>query len=145
MIALIQRVTQAKVEVNGQTVGEIQQGILVFLGIEKTDDKLKAEKLRQKVMNYRIFSDPQGRMNLNLQQIKGQLLIVSQFTLVADTQSGNRPNFSSAAPAQISKELYEYFVGSCLQNGAICQTGWFAADMQVTLVNDGPVTFQLKV
>ncbi|MBU3002207.1 D-aminoacyl-tRNA deacylase [Paraglaciecola arctica] len=145
MKALIQRVKHAKVEVDGKCVGEIKHGILVLLGIEKDDDEAKAKKLSQKVMNYRIFSDQQGKMNLNVQQVKGELLIVSQFTLVADTQSGNRPSFSSAAPAQLSETLYQYFIKCCSDNGVPCQTGRFAADMQVSLLNDGPVTFQLQV
>jgi D-tyrosyl-tRNA(Tyr) deacylase len=145
MIALIQRVKQAKVQVSEYTIGEIGQGILVFLGVEKSDDKAKAQKLSQKVMNYRIFSDQQGKMNLNVQQVQGELLIVSQFTLVADTQSGNRPSFSCAAPAQLSEELYRYFIECCQTNGMPCQTGEFGADMMVSLLNDGPVTFQLQV
>lgn len=145
MIALIQRVKQAKVQVAGHTVGEIGQGILVLLGVEKNDDEIKARKLSQKVMNYRIFSDPQGKMNLNVQQVTGELLIVSQFTLVADTQSGNRPSFSCAAPAELGEALYQYFIECCQTNGIPCQTGEFGADMQVSLLNDGPVTFQLQV
>jgi D-tyrosyl-tRNA(Tyr) deacylase len=145
MIALIQRVKQAKVQVAGHTVGEIGQGILVLLGVEKNDDEIKARKLSQKVMNYRIFSDQQGKMNLNVQQVEGELLIVSQFTLVADTQSGNRPSFSSAAPAELGEALYQYFTECCQTNGIPCQTGEFGADMQVSLLNDGPVTFQLQV
>jgi D-tyrosyl-tRNA(Tyr) deacylase len=145
MIALIQRVKQAKVEVAGHTVGEIGQGILVLLGVEKNDDKLKAQKLCQKVMNYRIFSDEQGKMNLNVRQVEGELLVVPQFTLVADTQSGNRPSFSCAAPAELGETLYEYFIECCQTNGMPSQTGKFGADMQVSLLNDGPVTFQLQV
>lgn len=145
MIALIQRVKHAKVEINGKTVGEIKQGILVLLGVEKDDDAAKAKKLSQKVMNYRIFSDQQGKMNLNVQQVTGELLVVSQFTLVADTQSGNRPSFSSGASPELGKELYRYFIECCQQNGLPCQSGEFGADMQVSLLNDGPVTFQLKV
>ena len=145
MIALIQRVKQAKVEVAGQTISEIGQGILVLLGVEKDDDKVKTQKLCQKVMNYRIFSDQQGKMNLNVQQVAGELLVVSQFTLVADTQSGNRPSFSSAAPAQLGEELYQYFVECCQISEVPCPTGEFGADMQVSLLNDGPVTFQLQV
>jgi D-tyrosyl-tRNA(Tyr) deacylase len=145
MIALIQRVKHAKVQVDGHTVSEIGQGILVLLGVEKNDDKVKAQRLSQKVMNYRIFSDLQGKMNLNVQQIEGELLIVSQFTLVADTQSGNRPSFSCAAPAELGEELYQYFIKSCQSRGIPCQTGVFGADMQVSLLNDGPVTFQLQV
>jgi D-tyrosyl-tRNA(Tyr) deacylase len=145
MIALIQRVKQAKVQVDGHTVGEIGQGILVFLGVEKSDDKAKAQKLSQKVMNYRIFSDQQGKLNLNVRQVQGELLIVSQFTLVADTQSGKRPGFSCAAPAQLGEELYRYFIEYCQTDGMPCQTGEFGAYMQVSLMNDGPVTFQLQV
>lgn len=145
MIALIQRVKHAKVEVDGKITGEIKQGILVLLGIEKNDDEAKAKKLSQKVMNYRIFSDDLGKMNLNVQQVHGELLVVSQFTLVADTQSGNRPSFSSAAPTHLGEALYQYFVECCSINGMPCQTGVFGADMQVSLLNDGPVTFQLKV
>lgn len=145
MIALIQRVKHAKVEVDHKTVGEITQGILVLLGVEKNDDRAKVEKLSRKVLNYRIFSDQNDKMNLNVQQIKGELLVVSQFTLVADTKSGNRPSFSSAASPQIGRELYEYFVDCCEKSGLRCQTGEFAADMQVSLLNDGPVTFQLQV
>lgn len=145
MIALIQRVKHAKVEVDGKVVGQIGSGSLVFLGVEKDDDQLKADKLCQKVLNYRIFSDPNGKMNLNLQQVKGELLVVSQFTLVADTSSGNRPSFSKGATPQKGKELYDYFVASCQQKGMNCQTGEFGADMQVSLLNDGPVTFQLQV
>jgi D-tyrosyl-tRNA(Tyr) deacylase len=145
MIALIQRVKQAKVEVAGHNIGEIGQGILVLLGVEKSDDKAKTLKLCQKVMNYRIFCDQQHKMNLNVRQVKGELLIVSQFTLVADTQSGNRPSFSCAAPAELGKDLYQHFIECCQSSGVPCQTGEFAADMQVSLVNDGPVTFQLQV
>ena len=145
MIALIQRVKQANVQVAGHTVGEIGQGILVLLGVEKNDDEIKARKLSQKVMNYRIFSDQRGKMNLNVKQVEGELLIVSQFTLVADTQSGNRPSFSSAAPAELGEALYQYFIECCQTNGIPCQTGEFGADMQVSLLNDGPVTFQLQV
>lgn len=145
MIALIQRVKQAKVEVSGQVVGEISQGILVLLGVEKNDDQAKAKKLSQKVLNYRIFSDESDKMNLNVQQVQGALLIVSQFTLVADTQSGNRPSFSSGASPQLGQELYQYFIDCCQQSEIPCESGRFGADMQVTLVNDGPVTFQLQV
>lgn len=145
MIGLIQRVKHANVEVDGKRVGEIKHGILVLLGIEKNDDKIKAKKLSQKVMNYRIFCDQQGKMNLNVQQVKGELLVVSQFTLVADTKSGSRPSFSSGASPQLGEELYHYFIECCLQNGMPCESGEFGADMQVSLLNDGPVTFQLQV
>ncbi|MGJ8681574.1 D-aminoacyl-tRNA deacylase [Paraglaciecola sp.] len=145
MIALIQRVSHAKVEVDQELVGQIGPGILVLLGVEQGDTQATAEKLSQKVLNYRIFSDEAGKMNLNLQQVKGQLLVVSQFTLVADTKSGNRPSFSSAASPSLGKDMYEYFVVCCKQKGVLCETGRFGADMQVFLLNDGPVTFQLKV
>ena len=145
MIGLIQRVKHAKVEVDGKSVGEIKHGILVLLGIEKNDDEIKAKKLSQKVMDYRIFCDQQGKMNLNVQQVKGELLVVSQFTLVADTQSGNRPSFSSGASPQLGEELYHYFIECCLKKGMPCKSGEFGADMQVSLLNDGPVTFQLQV
>jgi D-tyrosyl-tRNA(Tyr) deacylase len=103
------------------------------------------KKLSQKVMNYRVFSDQQGKMNLNVQQVKGELLVISQFTLVADTQSGNRPSFSSGASPQLGEELYRYFIQCCQQNGMPCKSGVFGADMHVSLLNDGPVTFQLQV
>ena len=145
MIALIQRVKHAKVEVGGESVGEIKHGILVLLGVEKNDDEAKAKKLSHKVMNYRIFSDQQGKMNLNVQQVKGELLVVSQFTLVADTQSGNRPSFSTGASPQLGEELYNYFINCCQLVDMPCLGGKFGADMQVSLLNDGPVTFQLQV
>ena len=145
MIGLIQRVKYAKVEVEGKSVGEIQHGILILLGVEKNDDETKAKKLSNKIKNYRIFSDHDGKMNLNVQQAKGELLVVSQFTLVANTQSGNRPSFSSGASPQLGQALYDYFITCCELEGTPCQSGEFGADMQVSLVNDGPVTFQLQV
>ena len=145
MIGLIQRVKYAKVEVEGKSVGEIQHGILVLLGVEKDDDETKAKKLSNKIKNYRIFSDHDGKMNLNVQQAKGELLVVSQFTLVANTQSGNRPSFSSGASPQLGQALYDYFITCCELEGTPCQSGEFGADMQVSLMNDGPVTFQLQV
>lgn len=145
MIALIQRVTEAKVEVNQNIVGQISKGILVLLGVEKTDDESKAKRLAEKILNYRIFTDSQGKMNLNLKQVEGELLVVSQFTLVADTRKGSRPSFSSAGSPEASKLLYNYFVEHVRNSDVVCQTGEFAADMQVSLTNDGPVTFQLQV
>lgn len=145
MKGLIQRVKYAKVEVAGEVVGEIQHGLLVLLGVEHHDTQQSAEKLCRKILNYRVFADELDKMNLNVQQVKGQLLVVSQFTLVADTQSGNRPSFSSAAPAQVGKALYEHFIGLAKQSTVECQTGQYGADMQVTLQNDGPVTFMLQV
>jgi D-tyrosyl-tRNA(Tyr) deacylase len=145
VIALIQRVKHAKVEVDGKNISEIKHGILVLLGVEKNDDETNAKKLSRKVMNYRIFCDQQGKMNLNVKQVKGELLVVSQFTLVADTQSGNRPSFSSGGSPQLGEELYRYFIQCCKQDGLPCKSGKFGADMQISLLNDGPVTFQLQV
>ena len=144
MIALIQRVSQAKVDVNGETIGQIGKGLLVLLGVEKEDNQEKADKLAGKVLNYRIFSDENDKMNLNVQQAQGELLIVSQFTLAADTQKGLRPRFSKGAPPALANELYEYFIQKCAGKLPV-STGQFAADMQVSLTNDGPVTFWLNV
>ena len=144
MIALIQRVTQAKVDVNGETIGQIGKGLLVLLGVEKEDNQEKADKLAEKVLNYRIFSDENDKMNLNVQQAQGELLIVSQFTLAADTQKGLRPSFSKGAAPALANELYEYFIQKCGEKLPV-STGKFAADMQVSLTNDGPVTFWLNV
>ncbi|QFU24841.1 D-tyrosyl-tRNA(Tyr) deacylase [Shewanella eurypsychrophilus] len=145
MIALIQRVKQAKVDVDGETIGAIDKGLLVLLGVEREDDTAKMEKLATKVMSYRVFSDENGKMNLNLQQAGGSLLVVSQFTLAADTGRGLRPSFSGAGTPEQAKVLYEEFIGFCQSKGVTTQTGEFAADMQVSLVNDGPVTFNLTV
>ncbi|MCW9733055.1 D-aminoacyl-tRNA deacylase [Avibacterium sp. 20-15] len=144
MIALIQRVTQAKVEINGEITGQIQQGLLVLLGVQKEDDENKADRLMEKVLNYRVFSDEQGKMNLNVQQVNGELLVVSQFTLAADTQKGLRPSFSNGAAPQEAEQLYDYFVQKCSERISTA-TGRFAADMQVSLTNDGPVTFWLEM
>ena len=144
MIALIQRVRQASVAVQGETVGQIGGGLLVLLGVERDDTPEKADKLLRKVLAYRVFADEAQRMNLNVQQAGGQLLIVSQFTLAAHTQKGLRPDFAGAAKPDVARELYDYF---CAQSAAriATQTGEFAADMQGSLVNDGPVTFWLQV
>ncbi|WP_029589945.1 D-aminoacyl-tRNA deacylase [Franconibacter pulveris] len=145
MIALIQRVTQASVSVAGEVTGEIGPGLLVLLGVEKDDDEQKANRLCERVLGYRIFSDDAGKMNLNVQQAGGSVLVVSQFTLAADTERGMRPSFSRGAPPQEAQALYDYFVGRCREQGITTQTGRFAADMQVSLTNDGPVTFWLQV
>ncbi|QAV22913.1 D-aminoacyl-tRNA deacylase [Proteus hauseri] len=145
MIALIQRVTQAKVDIGGKTVGAINQGLLVLLGVEKEDNEQKAKRLCEKVCGYRIFSDENDKMNLNVQQAEGSLLVVSQFTLAAETQKGMRPGFSNGAPPELAEKLYHYFIEQCQQQGLATQTGQFAADMQITLTNDGPVTFWLQV
>ncbi|MEM5537843.1 D-aminoacyl-tRNA deacylase [Neptuniibacter pectenicola] len=144
MKALIQRVSSASVDINGVSVGEIQQGILLLLGVEKEDTEQSADKLLKKILAYRIFSDNEGKMNLNLQQSQGGLLIVSQFTLVADTKKGLRPSFSSAAPPQLGETLYNYFVDQAKGLHPTVATGRFGADMQVNLTNDGPVTFWLE-
>ena len=143
MIALIQRVTQAKVEVGGEVVGQLGKGLLVLLGVEKDDDRAKADKLAEKVLNYRVFSDADDKMNLNVQQVVGEVLVVSQFTLVADTQKGLRPSFSKGATPSLANELYEYFAQKCGEKVKV-ECGRFAADMQVSLVNEGPVTFWLQ-
>ncbi|MBB1360834.1 MULTISPECIES: D-aminoacyl-tRNA deacylase [unclassified Shewanella] len=145
MIALIQRVKRASVAVDNTIVGKIDQGLLVLLGIEREDNIDKMVKLATKVINYRVFSDENGKMNLNLAQVGGQLLVVSQFTLAADTGKGLRPSFSSAATPEQADRLYLAFVEYCRQQGVMTQTGQFGADMQVELVNDGPVTFNLQV
>ncbi|PXZ04868.1 D-tyrosyl-tRNA(Tyr) deacylase [Gilliamella apicola] len=144
MIALIQRVKQASVSVDNQIIGQIDQGLLVLLGIEQGDNEQKAIRLQEKVLGYRIFSDDDGKMNLNVQQINGKLLVVSQFTLAADTQKGMRPSFTKGASPAMANELYQFFVKQCQQH-IETQTGQFAADMQVALINDGPVTFWLQV
>ncbi|GLS84963.1 D-aminoacyl-tRNA deacylase [Paraferrimonas haliotis] len=143
MIALIQRVSEASVMVDGQVIGEIDKGLLVLLGVEKHDDQTNLTKLVHKVLHYRIFEDDAGKMNLNLQQISGKLLVVSQFTLAADTRKGLRPSFSSAAQPEQAMQAYQDFVELCRLQGVEVATGEFGADMKVSLVNDGPVTFQL--
>nr|WP_314425853.1 D-aminoacyl-tRNA deacylase [uncultured Erwinia sp.] len=145
MIALIQRVLAASVTVSGETIGEIGPGLLVLLGVEKGDTPESARKLSSKVLGYRIFGDENDKMNLNVQQAKGSALVVSQFTLAADTQKGLRPSFSGGAEPAEAEKLYEYFTSCCREQGITTETGKFAADMQVSLVNDGPVTFWLQV
>jgi D-tyrosyl-tRNA(Tyr) deacylase len=144
MKALIQRVSQARVDVAGECIGEIQRGLLVLLGVEPEDDQQVADKLLHKVLHYRIFADDGDKMNLNVQQAGGALLVVSQFTLAADTKKGLRPSFTSAAPPAQAESLYEYFVLRSKEQGIKTETGQFAADMQVSLTNDGPVTFMLE-
>jgi D-tyrosyl-tRNA(Tyr) deacylase len=142
--ALLQRVTEASVRVDGEPVGEIGAGLLVLLGLDRDDDESVASRLVDKVLNYRVFSDPQGRMNLSVLDIAGGVLVVSQFTLSADTRKGLRPSFSSAmAPAE-AERLYEHTVTLFQDRVSDTAAGIFAADMQVALVNDGPVTFLLE-
>lgn len=144
MIGLIQRVSRAQVDIDGVTVGQIGRGILLLLGVEREDSEAKAERLLERVLGYRIFPDAEGKMNLSLRDIQGELLIVSQFTLPADTHKGMRPSFTPAAAPALGESLYHYFVGQARQQ-VVVQTGVFAADMQVGLTNDGPVTFWLQV
>lgn len=144
MLALIQRVLRASVEIDGETTGAIDQGLLVFLGIEKADTQTEVERLLKKVLAYRVFSDAAGKMNLSVKDVKGGLLIVSQFTLAATTDQGLRPGFSSAkAPAE-AEVLYRLFLEQARLLHAPVASGQFGADMQVSLVNDGPVTFLLR-
>ncbi|WP_218354511.1 D-aminoacyl-tRNA deacylase [Alteromonas lipotrueiana] len=145
MIALIQRVTKASVEANAQTVGSIDAGMLVLLGVEKNDGAAQVDKLVKKLGNYRMFNDEHGKMNLNVQQVNGQILLVSQFTLVADTQKGNRPGFSRGASPEHGKAIYQQIIDALTHSNLRFATGEFGADMQVSLVNDGPVTFQFTL
>lgn len=142
--ALIQRVSQARVEVSGELVGEIQHGLLVLLGVERKDDAVIADKMLHKLLHYRVFADAEGKMNCNVKQVQGGLLLVSQFTLAADTHKGLRPSFSCAASPDQAEELYNYLVAQARQHYGRVEQGRFAADMQVHLVNDGPVTFLLQ-
>ena len=145
MLGLIQRVSSASVSVENTVVGTIDQGLLLLLGIEKTDLEAAADKLLQKILNYRVFADSEGKMNLSLRDIGGELLVVSQFTLAADTNKGLRPSFSAAASPEQAEALYDYFLtqAATALNTQI-QSGRFGADMQVMLHNDGPVTFMLR-
>jgi D-tyrosyl-tRNA(Tyr) deacylase len=144
MKALLQRVTQARVEVAGRVVGAIDQGLLVLIGVEPHDSQASADKLLRKLLNYRVFADAAGKTNLSLRDVNGGLLLVSQFTLVADTRSGLRPSFSSAAPPALAAQLFDYLLAQAQQLHPQVASGEFAADMQVHLVNDGPVTFLLQ-
>lgn len=144
MKALIQRVTEASVSIDEAVFSQIQQGLVVLLGVEKGDDSADVDKLLHKVSHYRIFADQEGKMNLNVQDISGSLLIVSQFTLAAETGKGLRPGFSSAAKPDIAEHLYEEFVSKAKAQEINTETGQFAADMKVALINDGPVTFWLS-
>lgn len=144
MIALIQRVSDAAVRVDGEVVGEIEQGLLVLLGVEKGDDEAKAKRLMERVTTYRVFEDENGKMNLNVKQVEGKVLVVSQFTLPADTKKGTRAGFSRGAYPEDAERLYDFFSDQC-ESVLPTERGRFAADMKVSLVNDGPVTFWLQV
>lgn len=144
MIGLLQRVTHARVEVRGQVIGAIDQGLMVLVGVEKDDTEEKARRLIERLVGYRVFSDAEGKMNLGLKDINGGLLLVPQFTLVADTKKGMRPSFSSAASPEQGRELFNYLVSIAREQHGKVETGEFGADMQVSLTNDGPVTFTLR-
>lgn len=144
MKALIQRVTSAQVEVENKVVGQIQQGIVAFIGVEQEDSTENADRLLHKMINYRIFADDKNKMNLSLRDVQGGLLLVSQFTLVASTTRGLRPSFSRAGSPELSKTLFDYLILQAKKRSITLQAGIFAADMQVSLVNDGPVTFNLE-
>ena len=144
MKALIQRVTSSMVEVDDKIVGQIDSGLLVFVGIEKQDDLLNADKMIERIISYRVFSDSDGKMNLNLKDIGGNILIVSQFTLAADTKNGTRAGFSTAMPPIQAESIYDYIVEKIKALKIDTQCGIFGADMKVSLVNDGPVTFLLS-
>jgi D-tyrosyl-tRNA(Tyr) deacylase len=145
MLALVQRVARAQVRIAGETVGAIGQGLLVFICAEPQDGEMQAERLLAKLLKLRIFGDAQGKMNRSVQDVHGGLLIVSQFTLAADTSGGNRPSFTGAAPAALGERLYDHFVAQARAQHPLVQTGRFGAEMQVELVNDGPVTIALQV
>ena len=150
MISLIQRVSEARVVVSGQTVGQIGAGLLVLVCAERGDGQAQADKLLDKILKLRIFGDDAGKMNRSVQDLDGRgsaggLLLVSQFTLAADTRSGNRPGFSNAAAPDEGRRLYDYFVDRARAAHPVVQTGQFGADMQVHLVNDGPVTIPLRI
>jgi D-aminoacyl-tRNA deacylase len=145
MIGLLQRVACAHVEVGGLTIGAIDRGLLVLVCAERGDGRAEADRLLERLLNYRVFSDGEGRMNLSLRQVQGGLLLVPQFTLAADTRKGNRPSFTPAAPPEQGRALFEYTLGQARAQFAPVAAGQFGADMQVSLTNDGPVTIWLRV
>ena len=144
MRAVVQRVLHGRVTVNSQMIAEIQQGLVILLGIEKDDNPQKVHTLAQKISNLRIFSDPAGKMNLSVLDIHGSAIVVSQFTLMADTRKGNRPSFIDAAPVELASPLVDLFVDQLNQVGVATQKGQFGAHMLVEIANDGPVTIQLQ-
>jgi len=145
LIALIQRVAEARVRVAGETVGEIGPGVLALIGVERRDSEREAERLVERMLGYRIFPDAEGKMNRSLADIAAGLLLVPQFTLAADTNSRPRPGFSTAAAPEEGRRLFDFLVVCCREQHPVVATGRFGADMQVSLVNDGPVTFWLQV
>ena len=144
MISIIQRVTEAKVTVNLQDIGKIDTGILALVAVEKNDSVKEAERLLERILNYRIFVDGQDKMNLSLRDINGGLLLVPQFTLAANTDKGNRPSFTSAAPPEHGQQMFSYLQQLAINIYPTVQFGEFGADMQVALINNGPVTFTLR-
>jgi D-tyrosyl-tRNA(Tyr) deacylase len=144
MIGLLQRVTEASVAIDKKIVGRIDQGLLVLVGVEKSDTETQANRLLERLLSYRVFPDDEDKMNLSLTDINGGLLLVPQFTLAADTQKGKRPSFSSAASPDKGQELFQYLVERAQTDFPDVAMGRFGADMQVSLVNDGPVTFWLE-
>lgn len=145
MKAVIQRVKHAQVEVDKKIVGKINEGFLILLGVAPDDTKEKADAMVKKISKLRIFEDENEKMNLSIQDIKGELLVVSQFTLYADCSGGNRPSFINAAKPDLANDLYEYFVGKCKEVIPVVQTGIFGAHMEVSLLNNGPVTIELEM
>ncbi len=145
MLAVLQRVSEARVIVDGETVGEIGHGLLALVCAERGDTTAEADKLLAKMLKLRIFSDDAGKMNRSVQEVGGGLLIVSQFTLAADTSGGNRPSFTDAANPQTGQALYEHFIARARAAHPVVESGRFAADMKVQLVNDGPVTIPLRI
>jgi D-tyrosyl-tRNA(Tyr) deacylase len=143
MRAVIQRVSRAQVRVSGQIIGEIAKGLLVLLGVGKGDTKAEADSLLDKILNLRIFEDEQGKMNLSLLDVAGDLMVISQFTLYADCRKGRRPSFTNASPPEEASVLYEYFISRAKSHGMKVATGIFQALMEVELVNSGPVTILL--
>jgi D-aminoacyl-tRNA deacylase len=144
MIALLQRVTRGSVEIAGESHASIGRGLLVLIGVKPEDDEARASKLVERLLSYRVFADKDGKMNLSLRQIEGDLLLVPQFTLAADTRHGLRPGFSGAAPPEQGRRLFDFLVQSASSQHPAVQSGVFGADMQVSLVNDGPVTIWLE-
>ncbi|GAB6039727.1 D-aminoacyl-tRNA deacylase [Endothiovibrio diazotrophicus] len=145
MIGLLQRVSEARVEVAGETVGRIGHGLLVLIGVERGDGETQAERLLERLLGYRVFADAEGRMNLSLRDVEGGLLLVPQFTLAADTRKGMRPSFTTAAAPAEGEKLFRYLADRAHHGHPTVAEGRFGADMQVSLINDGPVTFQLRV
>jgi len=144
VIGLLQRVTEARVEVDGARIGAIGPGLLVLVGVERADTQAQADRLLERLLGYRVFADSEGRMNLSVTDVQGGLLLVPQFTLAADTAKGMRPSFTPAAPPAEGERLFDYLADSARRQYANVATGRFGADMQVSLTNDGPVTFWLR-